>query len=279
MSGQHPTHDNPKWDNAQLWEEAVAGLARTMDYPPTPDFMMREQTRLAQRTSQPRQVITGHRWRPVWVTLLLCGLLLLGLLSVPPVRAAVWEWLQIGAVRISPQAETPVVVVETTVAPTARPTVTRMTTPVSMKLDFTGETTLAEAIATSDFPLSLPAVPADLGPPDHVYLQRAEGDLVIFVWMADAAPEQVRMSLHILGPGAFVWKMAPPTLSETTINGERAIWTEGPYYIQAGGSWANRRLVNGHVLVWTDGPLTYRLESTLSFEEAVAVAESLMELE
>lgn len=32
---------------------------------------------------------------------------------------------------------------------------------------------------------------------------------------------------------------------------------------------------NGHVLIWTIGDVTYRLESELSIEEAVKIAESV----
>jgi len=35
------------------------------------------------------------------------------------------------------------------------------------------------------------------------------------------------------------------------------------------------RLVNGHVLIWENGEVTYRLETDLSMEEAVKIAESL----
>jgi hypothetical protein len=40
-----------------------------------------------------------------------------------------------------------------------------------------------------------------------------------------------------------------------------------------------RRLVSGHVLIWEEDGLTYRLETDLSMEEAVAIAESLAEWE
>jgi hypothetical protein len=36
-----------------------------------------------------------------------------------------------------------------------------------------------------------------------------------------------------------------------------------------------RRLVEGNVLIWFENGLTYRLESDLSLEETVRVAESL----
>jgi hypothetical protein len=35
------------------------------------------------------------------------------------------------------------------------------------------------------------------------------------------------------------------------------------------------RMIAGHVLIWAEGDVTYRLETSLSMEEAVRVAESL----
>ena len=35
------------------------------------------------------------------------------------------------------------------------------------------------------------------------------------------------------------------------------------------------RLIDGHVLIWTEGNITYRLETSLSLDEALKVAESL----
>jgi hypothetical protein len=35
------------------------------------------------------------------------------------------------------------------------------------------------------------------------------------------------------------------------------------------------RLIEGNVLIWTEGDLTYRIETDLSLEEAIRIAESL----
>jgi hypothetical protein len=35
------------------------------------------------------------------------------------------------------------------------------------------------------------------------------------------------------------------------------------------------RMIEGQVLIWADGDVTYRLESDLSLEEALKIAESL----
>ena len=74
-------------------------------------------------------------------------------------------------------------------------------------------------------------------------------------------------------------KMQPPVVQETAVNGQRAVWTEGPYLLQfLRGSqkvYDAQRLIKGHTLVWTQGNITYRLEIDLSMSEAVRIAESL----
>jgi len=42
-----------------------------------------------------------------------------------------------------------------------------------------------------------------------------------------------------------------------------------------GGDLEFTRLIEGHVLIWTMGDVTYRLETELSLEEAIKIAESL----
>jgi hypothetical protein len=70
--------------------------------------------------------------------------------------------------------------------------------------------------------------------------------------------------------------MQPTAIQETRVNGERAIWTTGPYpVIFSNNEIQYERLINGHVLIWGDLDVTYRLETNLSIEEAVKIAESL----
>jgi hypothetical protein len=68
-------------------------------------------------------------------------------------------------------------------------------------------------------------------------------------------------------------------VTETTVNGERAVWTEGVHLLvlrAAGGEMEFLQFfVNGNVLIWTVGEVTYRLEGTFTLEEAVALGESL----
>lgn len=263
------------------WEEHVQQLAADFVYPTTPSLSDSVARRLAKKS-----VVHQRPLRPLWAFLLIGALLFATAWGIPTVRAALLEWLDIGAVRIwLVDGPTPMPAVAPTAsattlstgAPTAQ--IEDVTASAPMRLDFAGKTTLTEAQVQVEFPLLLPTYPSDLGMPDHVYLQHAEGDSVIFVWMQPWQPEHVQMSLHILGPGAFVWKMQPLELEEVEVNGDLAFWTEGPYYLQvvdsSGEAWGNRRLVDGHVLIWADGEMTYRLESALSLEEAIRVAESL----
>ena len=94
------------------------------------------------------------------------------------------------------------------------------------------------------------------------------------------------MSLTIFGPSAFAQKslIEHTSITETTVDGNRAVWTEGEHVLQMqNGDYQPVRLVTGSVLVWTEesesGSITYRLESTLPLEEAVRIAESLQEAE
>ncbi|MEZ4868877.1 MAG: hypothetical protein R3C14_46560 [Caldilineaceae bacterium] len=248
------------------WAAQVQRTAAALAYPPTPDLAGRAARRL-QPPTQLRRVLPRH---PLWTALLLLAVLVVTCWMMPPVRAAMLEWLQLGAVRIWLRAPD--------ITPTAPPINTPTPTPIPAMLDFAGETTWADAQARSGLPLRLPTYPADLGEPAHVYYQKMNGSVVILVWMEPARPQQVRMSLHLLGPGAFVWKLQPKVVQETQVHGTLAYWTEGEYYVQVLHGQANRRLVQGHVLIWTEGEITYRLETALPMAEAIRIAESLPSL-
>ena len=260
------------------WETHLRQMVDEFSYPPTPDIAGAVRRRLEQREARP---VLLHR-QLAWVVVIVL-VILAGLMAVPQVRAAVFEILHIGAIRIVPVTPTPTV---TPAAPAFAPTSTvsiaapsPSPTPLSSVLDLAGETTLAEVRAKAGFPVHLPTYPSDLGPPDHVFLQDFSGPVAVLVWMDGTQPHRVRMSLHELGPGTFAEKIQPPVIQETTVNGQPAVWTEGPHLLQflrAGQViYDARRLVEGHTLVWTQGDMTYRLETDLSLNEAVRIAASL----
>ena len=266
----------------EQWEVRLRNIARSFPYPPTPDLASAVKAQLASGGAGSRSGFLSIQMsrRLVWAALCLI-LILGGLLAVPQVRAALVEYLQIGVVRIF--------MVEPTPSPTSLPATTTpelptvtprpSPTPLASLLDLAGETTLAEAEKEAGFSVRLPVYPADLGPPDHVFFQDLGGPVVVLVWLDPDRPGQVRFSLQELGPGTFAEKGNPGLVRETLVNGQQAIWAEGPYLLQfrRGNSleYDLRRLVKGHVLIWAEDEITYRLETDLPLEEAVRVAESL----
>jgi hypothetical protein len=257
-------------DPLESLERSLYEAGAAFPYPPTPDISGKVARRLA--APQPR----SHR-RLAWAAAIL--ILLIGsLFAVPAVRAQILDFLQVGVVRIflrptsspSPAPPTP-----SQPGPTPSPVPTPTTLP--SLLDLAGKTSLAEARKQATFPLRLPAYPPGLGPPDYVFLQNMGGSMVVLVWTRADDPGQVWMSLSEFGPDAMVAKkMVPPAIQSTTVNGQPAYWTSGPYMLELqNGDYEMRRLVTGHVLIWEQGEITYRLESGLSLEEAVRIAESL----
>jgi hypothetical protein len=252
-----------------LFGERVGRLAVQLPYPATPNVLAGVRQR-GYRGPSPR---TYRRLAGVVIALVLVAA---SALAVPQVRAAIAEFFQIGVVRIFP------------VAPTLTPTATGTQTlpaPTPTLLpslfNLEGETTLAQARADTGLTLSLPTYPADLGQPDTVFVQDMDGAMVVMVWLDKENPTQVGLSLHIIEQGSYaITKIAATNLAQTTVNGKTAYWAEGPYIVRLrNGDMDQRRLIAGHVLIWSEGILTYRLETDLSMEEAVKIAESLQPIE
>jgi hypothetical protein len=210
---------------------------------------------------------------PLWRWWLpLAAMVLLTLLLVPPARADLQSLIRIGAVRIG-LAQPP--------HATPRPgsAVTPTPTPLASPLDLAGATTLQQARAQAGFLLQLPVYPPDLGQPQHVFLQNLNGPMVALVWVDAAQPSHVRLALFEMSNGLYVYKSGAEVVAETTVHGQPALWTQGPYIVQVlvNGQVIDdtRRLVTGHVLIWTDNGITYRLETDQPLDEAVRIAESL----
>lgn len=266
------------------WEGRIRTWAGGFRYPGTPDVAARLAPAARVGETRPRLRIS----RPALVLAIILSLLVGASLSVPSVRAAVLEFLQLGAVRIfqsqptvspSPQpAGTP----GPAALVSAQPSPSASATPADLLslLDLDGGTSLEEARKRTGLPIRLPDYPPDLGQPQRVFVQDMEGWVVILAWTSPGQPEQVRLSLHMISPGSFaVEKVAPVVVRETEVNGQPALWTSGPYIVRlarnGGRDFALSRLVQGHVLIWVEQGITYRLEIDLPLEEALQIAESL----
>ncbi len=265
--------DQP-FDNA--FEQWVARTARQMPYPPTPDVAHSVAARVAAplaRRPSPRRLVLAALGM---IVVLAFGVVI----AVPSVRAAVLEIIRIGAVRIlvGPPTPTPTPVPTQPGAVIVPATATLNpipTEPNPLLTGMAGLTTLADVRQHFGHPIKLPAYPPDLGQPDRVY--RQYGNTVILVWLDPRDPGKIRLSMDILTDDIMVYKQQPKVIQETQVNGQRALWLEGPYPISYGRDVFMMRLVEGHALVWleTDTQLTYRLETDLPLDEAIKIAESL----
>jgi hypothetical protein len=260
----------------ELFEKRLALISKGFDFPRTPDIAGSVMTRLRPST-RPRFLARRMAWA------LTIGLILFSsLLLIPPVRAAFIEYIQIGIVRIFRGTSTPPPVPfegspSTMIPLTATPGPT-FPALIPILEDIAGEVTLAEAQQTLDFPILLPSYPPGVGRPDRVFVQDAGGEMAILVWLdLRGQPGQVLMSLHFIPAGSWaIDKANPEIIQETEVNGQRAIWAVGPYpLLLYSGGLEFMRLIDGHVLIWTHGDITYRLETDMSLEEALKVAESL----
>lgn len=271
-------------------EEHLKRVVQRFQYPSTPDVAGAVMERL-EGGSRPRARAERHRsiqLRSAWVVTGLLVLALAVLFAVPDVRAEIIRFFQVGVVRIFPSAPTQ----------TAEPSVPQLPTTATPIADFpgtatpasdsneprhtvtisglAGETSLFNARGSLPFPIRLPAYPTDLGRPDRVFLQE-EGGMVILVWTDPADSEYARLSLHEISPGTVVLsKYQPRVIQETRVDGNYAVWVQGPYLVQLNsGSYVFRRTVEGNTLIWEEDEITYRLESNLTLEETIRIAESL----
>ena len=258
--------------NEMDFETQMGSIAGGMKYPPTPDIAGAVAAHL-RGTRQPRFVS-----RTVARSLVFAIILLVSLLFIPPVRAAVVEFIQIGIVRIfrSDPAPAPEEVPSTTTPLTATPGPT-IPSLIPLLEEMAGETTLGDVQKMVEYPILLPAYPADLGEPDRVFVQDAEGFMTILVWIDPQQTDQIRMSLHLIPEGSWaIEKGSPRFIQETQVNGQWAYWAVGPYPLRLfNGDLQYRRMIDGQVLIWEKAGITYRLETDLALEEAIRIAESL----
>ena len=269
-------------------DERLKEVASRFRYPPTPDVA----EAVMKRLDSGNRLLVLLRSAGAIVTLLFLVLVLL--FAVPGVRAEIIRFFQVGVVRIFPANETqtavpalpqvprtatPLTVSPSTATPqtSSTPPATSTKLPANITLsDLAGETTLEAAQTSFPFQIRLPSYPASLGAPERVFVQ-ADGPMIILVWTDPTDSQKALLSLYEIGPGSvFIRKFEPRVIQETQVNGQYAVWVEGPYLVQlTDGSYAQRTLVSGNTLIWEENGITYRLESDLGLEEAIKIAESL----
>jgi hypothetical protein len=211
---------------------------------------------IARRTNYPPtpEIAISKSWQPNSVrklvpVALIVLILLAGLVIVEPTRAAIVDILRIGGIEIH--------VGETDLS---------QATPTFLLV---GETTLEEAQAAVNFRLKYPE---SLGMPDVIYQQE---QLVIMRWYEpDVALYQFNQ------PGLF---KGTPGLEWVDVEGSIvAAWIETPHllWFNTGENQQQQEayLVEGNVLIWEEPFRTFRLETRLSKEATITLAENLVEV-
>lgn len=258
----------------EIGDESLRRWSREFPYPLTPNIASAVGWRLQHETAG----VHNFRKQLVWISVTVLFLLTL-LMAVPEVRAQVLEFLQIGAIRIQVTEPSPTPTQEA--AQPAGAVATAVLNPTARTYpslaDLSGETSLAEAQEQLGFPIRLPTYPPDLGEPERVFLQDLGGPAVLLVWTNPKDPDVIRLDLLLMGQGTFGEKTVTKVIETTTVSGHQAFWTEGPHILQLGGNTFGEvpLVVEGHVLIWQEDQITYRLESDLTMEMAVRIAESL----
>ena len=78
---------------------------------------------------------------------------------------------------------------------------------------------------------------------------------------------------------AFHKEITPPGANWVQVNGDFAVWVDGPHVLsyvdRAGGIRRETARLAASTLIWQDDDVSYRLEGTLTKAEAIEIARSL----
>jgi len=256
--------------NARDWDEdrirsALARAAEHLDVPEGHDLSTRVAAAITERRTQPRR---AARLVLATATVVLVALVVPLFLSAT-YRSAVADLLGVLGIRIEVSDELP--------------------DRAPADLDLGDETSLELAEARAGFDV---AVPRALGAPDRVFVDElASGTRAVSLLYAprDGLPEtsstgigalvmQFRADLH----PDVIKKVAPDEaeLRFVSVGGADGYWISGAphgfFYVAPDGDLHEEtyRLAD-NVLLWETGGITYRIESGLSLESSLEIAESL----
>jgi hypothetical protein len=238
-------------------ESALRDLANAINWPDPVDFTSRLSLDQSPQTTRRRSV--------VWLAGV--AVVVLAIFLIPTTRQAVANLLEVAGIRFEfgdqPDLPAPI----------------NLTPGVQVDME--------EAVRSVDFEI---VVPSALPPPDAVHLLEWElGTQVFISWVASEQLPQVGAS----GIGVLLAEfranlneqffekliMAGTTVDGVEVAGAPAYWLAGAPHVfmfDAGGPLVeDSTRLTGNVLVWEADGITYRLESNLSLNESLTIAESL----
>jgi hypothetical protein len=263
-------------DNVTDLEAELLTLGRHLDYPATPDIAAGvRDTLAAQPAPIPLSQARLSRTRR-WAVLAAAGVLVLlvtALAVVPTSRNAIADRLGLRGADI--------VITPTAVVPTPDPT--------GQRLLLGDATTIDAAVPELTYQPFLP--PSTLGTPDTVYLlEPPVGGQLSYVYLTrpgmPAVPQTGVAVLISQFRGdtneSFIAKQLgdQTSLAVVDVNGEPGFWIEGaPHvfaYEDASGEFQQESLrLAANVLIWESDGITLRIESALSLDESLAIADSM----
>jgi hypothetical protein len=248
-----------------LLEADLRGLARELDAELGERDLSAMVTRRLAAPTPSAQPPARPRRRRLAVALVV-GVVIAATAAIPPARAAITDFLDVGAVRVHRTPPGPI-------APTAE-----------LQL---GERTTLDA-ARARLPVVVPSAKV-LGSPDEIWVTAVGGGGVSLVYRAHAGlppAEHTRLGLLLQEfagehQGSVNKYLTAGSRAEAvTVGGKEGIFISGGnhylFYEAANGAdvYEEGRLV-GNALIFQRGPLTIRLEGDLPRDRMVAIAESL----
>ena len=247
-------------------ESLLRRTASSFPYPATPSLAAGVQARLsgprAMRERLPRW--PSGRWqRPAFAATALLAAAVVALaaaLVVPASRSALADFFGLSHVRIE------------------RAPAGSSTPPPLAPDSFARPSSVEEARGIVDFPVRLPTAGGKTLSPDAVYLQGEEfrAPIAIFVYGKAGYDLYETRDAYI---SKLIHGQAP--VQQISFSGHDAYWVEqGGHIVQFLDPEGRvvietRRTVDRATLIWEEDGITYRIESSLSQAETVAVAESL----
>jgi hypothetical protein len=238
-------------------DSLLGRTAREFSYPATP----RISPGVMARVREPQRATQGFAWGTAWrfagAAAVVIAIVAGAALAVPQSREALADFFGLSHVRIE-------------VGPNLGPPA-----PVLDPDNFARPATLSEAQAAVDFDLRFPTTDGERIVPDATLLAY-EASTVIFLY-EDEGYDLYQTRGGLFGKGA----PEPSSYEALEIDGVPAYWFfEGNHIAWLEDEYGrvvieSRRTVERATLLWEDAGITYRLETSLSQEEAIEVARSL----
>lgn len=243
-------------------DAALRLASRTFAYPPTPNIAAGVSARLRE-TSRRRalpdfgSLLAQPAARFAAAAAAAAVIALGAALAVPTSRGALADFFGLSHVKVS-------------VGPAEGPT-----PPVLAPESFARPSSLIDAQTAVEFPLRFPAQDGDRLQPDAVYIQGETWDMPIIIFVYED------YDLYQTQLGYFGKGLPANSFEEISFAGLDALWIyQGGHiaeFLDAQGRTVveSRRSVDRATLLWEENGITYRLETSLDQQAAIAVAESL----